>query len=231
MIADPSVRDFSAPAFTTAHPEYGFPRIPTIHLFTSLFLDHSADRLKCHRLSIEMSKRKESFTRLLPSTSMSRFGKEKGKEPLVISAPIQLPRRRTSTVRVTTNEDPEQHSPTSRPSTPTSASAKLLRMTSKAGLRSLDTPSTSPLRSTPKTMPKLPGSPGQRKNSFRLKAPNPLRLDGKAPASLDQQPRSSCETATPSYDEQFRRRRGDPLHRMGPSVPYMQAYDPTSLQW
>jgi len=225
------VRDFPAPAFTTTHPEYGFPRSSTIHLFTSLFLDRSADRFYCHHPPIEMSKRKDSFTRLLPSTSMSRFGKEKGREPPIISAPIQLPRRRTSTVRVTSNDDSEQRSPTSRPSTPTSASAKLLRMTSKAGLRSLDTSSTSSLRSTSKAMPKPPGSPGQRKNSFRAKAPKPLKLDGKVLASPDQESPNSWEAATTSYEEQFRRRRGDPLHRLGPSVPYMQAYDRTSLQW
>jgi len=178
-----------------------------------------------------MNKRKDSFTRLLPSTSIPRFGRE----PLVVSAPIQLPRRRTSTIRVTSNEDPtysEQHSPKSRPSTPTSASAKLLRMTSKAGRRSLDTSSNSSLRSASKTTPKLPGPPGQPKNSFRSKAPKPLKLDGRTPPlPLERQPLSGWETATPSYEGQFRRRRGDLLHRLGPSVPYMQAYDPTSLQW
>ena len=183
-----------------------------------------------------MSKRKDSISRLLRSTSMSRFEKEgKGKEPLVISAPIQMPRRRTSTARVISNEDStgsEQHSPTSRPSTPTSASVKLLRMTSKAALRSLDTSSNSSLRSASKTSPKLPGSPVQPKNSFRSKAPKPLKLDEKTTFfSLEQQILTGRETASPTYEEQFRRRRGDLLHRLGPSVPYMQAYDSTSLHW
>ena len=178
-----------------------------------------------------MSKCKDSITRLLPSTSTSRFGKEKGKEPFVISAPIQIPRRRTSAIHVASNEDhtgSEQGSPTSRPSTPTSASAKLLRMTSKAGLRSLDTSSNSSLRSVSKTS----SSPAQPKNSFRSKAPKPLKLDERSTALFfEQPPLSYRETGTPSYEEQFRRRRGDLLHRLGPSVPYMQAYDPTSLQW
>lgn len=182
-----------------------------------------------------MSKRRDSISRLLPSKSSSRFGKgEKEKESPVTSPQMQLPRRRTSAVRVTSNEDStgsEQRSPTSGPPTPTSASAKLLRMTSMAGLRSLDTSSNSSLRSTSKALPELPGSPTRPKNSFRSKAPKPLRLDERTTAFYLEQSPSSQETATPSYKEQFRRRRGDPLHRLGPSVPYMQAYDPTSLQW
>jgi len=234
MAADPSVRPFPAPPLSpTTFPAYISP--PQSHhssLYVSSFqLDHNADRLWYHHPWNEMSKRKDSITRLLPSTSVSRFGKEKGKEPLVISAPTQLPRRRASTVRVTSNEDPtcsEQHSPTSHPSTPILASAKLLRMTSKAGLRSLDTSSNASLRST---MSRPPGSPGQRKNSLRSKPTKPLKLDGKLPPlPLDQQPPSIRETPTLSYQGQFRRRRGDLLHRLGPSVPYMQAYDPTSLQ-
>lgn len=146
----------------------------------------------------------------------------------------QLPRLRTSTVRVTSNEGStgsEQYSTTSRPSTPTSASANLLRMTSKAGLKSLDTSSNSSLRSISKTVPDLPGPPVPPKNVFRLKAPKPLKLVEKTAAvPLEQQPSGSRETATPSYETQFRRRRGDLLHRLGESVPYMQAYDTTSLQ-
>lgn len=180
-----------------------------------------------------MHKRKGSISRLLPSTSASRFGKEK--EAPVLGAPMQLPRRRGSTVQVASNEDSagtEQHSPASRPSTPISASANLLRMTSKAGLRSLDTSSNSSPQSTSKPLPKTPGSPARSRNSFRSKAPSPLKLDEKPTVShLEQQLLSSREIATPSYEEQFRRRRGDLLHRLGPSVPYMQAYDPTSLQW
>lgn len=179
-----------------------------------------------------MNKRRDSVSRLLPSTSVPRFGKEdKGKESLVTSPPMQLPRRRTSTVRVASNEDStgsERQSPTSGSSTPTSASAKLLRMTSMAGLRSLDTSSNSSLRSISETSPKRPGSP-LRKNSFRSKAPKPLKLDEETTAFYPEQ--ALKETATPSYREQFRRHRGDLLHRLGPSVPYMQAYDPTSLQW
>jgi len=181
-----------------------------------------------------MSKHKDSIPRLLPSTSASRFGREKGKEPLVVGVPVQLPRRRASTIRVTSNEDSngsEQYLPTSRPPTPTSASARLLRMTSKVGLRSLDTSSNSSLRSISKPLPTLPGSPTQPKNSFRSKAPRPLKLDEKTTTFRLEQPLSGRETAAPSYEEQFRRRRGDLLHRLGSSVPYMQAYDPTSLQW
>lgn len=70
----------------------------------------------------------------------------------------------------------------------------------------------------------------QRKNSFRAKAPKPLKLDERATAFQFDQPHCGRETATPSYEDQFRRRRGDLLHRLGLSVPYMQAYDPTSLQ-
>lgn len=179
-----------------------------------------------------MNRRKDSISHLLPSTSVPRFGKEeKGKEPLVASPQMQLPRRRTFTVRVTSNEDYagfEQHSPTSLPSTPTSASAKFLRMASQAGLRSLDTSSNSSLRSTSHGSPKLPLQP---KKSFRSKAPKPLKLDEKTVVFYPEQPFSGLEAAIPSYEEQFRRRRGDLLHRLGPSVPYMQAYNSTSLQW
>lgn len=68
------------------------------------------------------------------------------------------------------------------------------------------------------------------KSSFRSKAPKPLKLDEKTAQTHIEQPLSSREATSPSYEEQFRRRRGDQLHRLGPSVPYMQAYDSTSLQ-
>jgi len=182
-----------------------------------------------------MSRRKDSISRLPSSTSITRFGKEeKGRQPLFVSPPMQPPRRRASTIRVASNEDFigfGQHSPTSRPPTPTSASARLLRLASQAGIRSLDTSSNSSLRSTSQRSPKLPGSPVQPKISFRSKAPKPLKLDEKNVAFYPEQPLSGLETASPSYEAQFRRRRGDLLHRFGPSVPYMQAYDPTSLQW
>lgn len=182
-----------------------------------------------------MIRQKGSTSRLLPSTSMSAFGKEgKGKEPLIISSPIQLPRRRTSAVRVTFNEDStdsDQHSPKLYPSASTSPSAKLLRLTSKTGLGSLDTSSNTSLRSIPKTSPKPQGSLVQQRSSFRSRVPGSLKLDERAPTPHSELPLSSREPATPSYEDQFRRRRGDLLHRLGPSVPYMQAYDPTSLQW
>lgn len=180
-----------------------------------------------------MIERKSSLSRLLSSASMSRFGKEEtGKEPLVVSATTRLPRRRTSTVRVTFNgdsSDSEQHSPTFRPSTTTSSSAKLHYQTSKTGLRSLDSSSNSSLRS--KRLSEIPPLSARPKNTFRSKAPKPLKLDERAIPIHIEPPPSSRETTTSSYDEQFRRRRGDLLHRSGPSVPYMQAYDPTSLQW
>lgn len=178
---------------------------------------------------------KDPISRLLPPASVSRFGKEgKGKESSVTSPPTQLPRRRTSTVRVTSNGNAtgsEKHSPTSAPSTPTSASANLLRMTSAAGLKSLDTSSNSSLRSVSKASPKLPSSPTRQNDSFRSKAPKPLKLDEKTTGFYHEQPLSSHETPASLYEKQFRRRRGDLLHRLGQSVPYMQAYDPTSLQW
>jgi hypothetical protein len=191
-------------------------------------------RFECHRPREEMNKHKDSTSRLLPSTSISGSGEEKGKESLVTSPPMQLPRRRTSTVRVTSNKDStgsEHYSPTSGPSTPTSASANLFRTTSMAALRSLDTSSNSSLRSPPKHSPKLSGSPARRRESLRSKAPKPLGLDGRIAAFHFEQLPNSQETAASSYENQFRRRRGDLLHRLGPSVPYMQAYDSTSLQW
>ena len=181
-----------------------------------------------------MNRRKGSISRLLPSTSIPRLG-EKGKERVVVTTPMQLPRRRSSTVRAASNEDStgsEQQSSTSHPQTPTSASAKLLRMTSKVGLGSLDTSSNSSLRSISKPLPNPPGSPVQSKNSFRSKAPKPLKLDdGTTAFNFGQQHPDSREATTPPYEGQFRRRRGDLLHRLGSSVPYMQTYGPTSLQW
>jgi hypothetical protein len=234
-IRRPSIRRWGicpTPVTTTTWSERVFFRHPTVYPPASALPRPN----QCHHPGDEMSKRNDSINRLLPSTSMSRFGKEeKRREPLVISAPMQLPRRRTSPVRVTPNEDPtgsEQHSPPSQPQTPTSASAKLLRMTSKVGLKSLETSSSASLRSTFKSASKPPSAPAQPKNTFRSKAPRPLKLDEKTVVlPYEQQPLSSWETATPSYEEQFRRRRGDLLHRLGPSVPYMQAYDSTSLQW
>lgn len=181
-----------------------------------------------------MSKRKDSISRMLRSASISMSGKEKDEKPLATSVPMQLPRRRTPVVQVASNEDStgsEQHSPMSLPSTPTSASARLLRMTSKVGLGSLDTSSNSSLRSITMTSQEPAGPSVRPKNSFRSNAPKPLKLDERTTAFYLEQPLSDREAATPSYEDQFRRRRGDMLHRLGPSVPYMQAYGPTSLQW
>ena len=229
MSDNTSARIFS-PRLPPPRTPFPSPAFPLQFLHSPITIPHQFQR---HQPRDKMNRHKDSISRLLPAASISRFGKENGKESLATSPPIQLPRRRTSTVRVPSSEDStgsEQHSATSCSPTSASASAKLLRMTSMAGFRSLDTSSNSSIRSTSNS-PKLPGSPVRPKNSFRLKAPNPLRLDENTTAVYLEQPLSSQETATPSYKEQFRRRRGDLLHRLGPSVPYMQAYDPTSLQW
>lgn len=164
---------------------------------------------------------------------MPRFGREDtGKESQVASTSKRLPRRRASIVRVAFHDDSsdsEQHSQTFHSQTATSSSAKLLRLTSKAGIRSLETSSDPSLRSVSNALQGARGSLVRPRNSFRSKAPRPLKLDEK-PALLNiEQPPSSREATSP-YEEQFRRRRGDLLHRLGPSVPYMHAYDPTSLQ-
>ena len=168
-----------------------------------------------------MSKRQDPVTRLLRSASVP-----KEEEPLVIDVPIQLPRRKAPTVRVPPREGSskaKQQPPTSCPSTPTSASVKSHRAESKAGRIAYDLLS--------KPLPKLPDSPVLSKHSFRPNAPKPLKLNEKTTAFYLERPLNSREAATPTYEKQFRRRRGDLLHRLGPSVPYMQAYDPTSLQW
>ena len=180
-----------------------------------------------------MIQRKSSISRLLSSSSTPRFGKEEtGKDGPITSTAKRLPRRRTSTVRVFNEDssDSDQRTPTLRRSSTTS-SAKLLRLTSRTGLRSLETSSDPSLRSLSKNPPESHGSPMGPKSSFRSKAPKPLKLDEKTAQTHIEQPLSSREATSPSYEEQFRRRRGDQLHRLGPSVPYMQAYDSTSLQW
>ena len=178
----------------------------------------------------KMVERKNSISRLLPSTSIPRFGKEKARELPAFNTSMRLPRRRTSVLRVTFDDDSsdsEQHSPNFYPTTTAASSARLLRLASKTGLRSLETASSPSLRPTSKYSLETLGSPGLSKNSFRSKAP---KLDERVSTS-HLELLSNRETITPPYEEQFRRRRGDPLHRLGPSVPYMQAYGPTSLQW
>lgn len=226
---------------------WGFPTpvVPARTVFFTTALDFSpflpdfhhrvttSTRFWSHNPRQEMVERKASFTRLLPSTSMSKLRREeKWKEHPIISSPIRLPRRRTSVVRITFEEDSSdsEHQPTPRPRTTTSTSAKLLRLTSKSALRSLETSSNSSLRPVSRASLEVHSSPGQGKSSFRPKAPKPLKLDERTPASHPEH-LAGREATSPSYEEQFRRRRGDPLHRLGPSVPYMQAYDPTSLQW
>lgn len=180
-----------------------------------------------------MIQRKESLTRLLPLTSISVFGKEK--ELPIISTPLHLPRRRTSTFQVTFDEDSsdsEHHSPILRPcpSTSASSSAMLRRLTSRAGLRSLDTSSNSSLRSISKNPRICHRPPVLPKNSFRSKAPKPLKLDERVRTIHTEQVLNGRETTFPPNEDQFRRRRGDLLHRSGSSVPYMQSYGSTSLK-
>lgn len=178
-----------------------------------------------------MVQRKNSISRLLSSSSMPRFGKEEtGKDAPIASTAKRLPRRRT-TIQVSNQDSSDSDQHTSTLSRSTSSSAQLLRLTSRTGLRSLETSSDPSLRSLSKNLPESHGSPMRPKSSFRSKAPKPLKLDEQVAQTHVEQPLSSREATTPSYEEQFRRRRGDLLHRLGSSVPYMQAYDPTSLQW
>ena len=182
-----------------------------------------------HRQRDQMSKHKDSITRLLQSASMSK----NEEEPLVIDVPIQLPRRRAPAVRVSTRGSPNQSErspPISSPSTPTLVSVRSHRAGSKASRTSRDASSSS-AQLVSKPLPKLPDSPMLPKHCFRSDSPKPLRLDEKNTGFHLEHPLSTRETVTLAYEEQFHRRRGDLLHRLGESVPYMQAYSPTSLQW
>ena len=156
------------------------------------------------------------------------FRNEKGAEPPLTTTPVHLLHRRASAVRLAFSKDsidPELRSPKLR--SPPSASTRLLSRASKVGLRSLDTSSNSSLRPLSKISPKLHGPSVQ----LTKKVPTPLKLDERDTVYYPEEPLSPREPASPSYEKQFRRSHGDLLHRFDKSVPYMQSYGPTSLQW